>query len=138
MVKQELSGKIKEFTPKNLQKLNQLMVAALKHQKGELIYVYKDGEIVGGGFFLKTHQTVTYLKGVSIESAKKQGAMYGLMNFAFHHYKSTYHTFDFGGSDIPAVAEFYHKFGAVDQSYYEITRNRLPLWFRLLKKWKND
>ena len=68
--------------------------------------------------------------------AKKNGAMYGLMNFAFETYKDRYSKFDFGGSDVESVATFYKKFGAIDNSYYNYLINDLPLWFNLLKKIK--
>jgi len=136
LVKENIAHKIKEFTPNNIAKLKQLMGNASSHSKGETIAVFEDDKIVAAGFFLKDKSTVTYLKGASTDGAKKNGAMFGLMNYAFSNYCKAYSKFDFGGSDINSVATFYKKFGAVDKKYYEYTINNLPLWFRLLKKLK--
>lgn len=136
LVKDTVAHKIKEFTPENILKLQSLMENAVKYQKGETIAVFENDQIVGSGFFLKDKSRVTYLKGASTESAKKNGAMYGLMDFAFSHYRSDFDRFDFGGSNVESVASFYKKFGAINNSYYNYAINDLPLWFSLLKKLK--
>jgi len=136
LVEQNVAHKIKEFTPKNIEKLNVLMDKAFGVNKGETIAVFDDGNIVASGFFLKDKSTITYLKGASNEVAKKNGAMFGLMDFAFSRYNKDFSIFDFGGSNIESVANFYKKFGAKDRIYYEYTINELPLWFKVLKKLK--
>ncbi len=136
LVEQNVAHKIKEFTPDNIAKLKELMNCAASKNKGETIAVFENETIVAAGFFLKDKSTVTYLKGASIDIAKKNGAMFGLMNYAFSSYNTDYSIFDFGGSNIESVANFYKKFGAKDKIYYEYTINDLPLWFKLLKKFK--
>jgi len=136
LVEVNVAHKIKEFTPENISKLKALMNSAFANGKGEAIAVYDKEEIVAAGFFLKDKKRITYLKGASTDEAKKNGAMFGLMNFAFSNYAENYSTFDFGGSNIESVANFYKKFGAKDKIYYEYTINTLPLWFKLLKKLK--
>ena len=136
LVEENVAHKIKEFTPDNIAKLKRLMSRATSKNKGETIAVFENETIVAAGFFLKDKSTVTYLKGASIDTAKKNGAMFGLMNYAFSSYNKNYSTFDFGGSNIESVANFYKKFGAKDKIYYEYTINDLPLWFKLLKKLK--
>jgi len=134
LVEDNVAHKIKEFTPQNISKLKQLMKNASNNNKGETIAVFENEIIVAAGFFLKDKSSITYLKGASTDEAKKNGAMYGLMNYAFSIYDKNYITFDFGGSDIESVATFYKKFGAKNKIYYEYTINNLPLWFKLLKK----
>lgn len=136
LVKENVAHKIKEFTPVNVEKLRVLMLAADVNDKGETLAVFENDKIVAAGFFLKDKSTVTYLKGASTDEAKKNGAMFGLMNYAFNSYQEKFNTFDFGGSNVDSVATFYKKFGAVDKKYYEYTINNLPLWFKLLKKIK--
>jgi hypothetical protein len=136
LVNKNVAHKIKEFTSENVIKLKKLMVAASNNKKGETIAVFEGDNIVGAGFFLKDKSRVTYLKGASTDLAKKNGAMYGLMNFAFDAYKDKYKVFDFGGSNVESVATFYRKFGALDNTYYNYMINDLPVWFKLLKKLK--
>jgi hypothetical protein len=136
LVNETVAHKIAEFTPKNIEKLKRLMIIAKKNNSGDTIAVFDENKIVAAGFFLKDKSRITYLKGASLENAKKNGAMYGLLNFAFENYLSSFSTFDFGGSDVTSVAQFYKKFGALDRTYYEITINNLPFWFKGLKKLK--
>jgi hypothetical protein len=39
----------------------------------------------------------------------------------------------FGGSNIPVIADFNKNFGAADEQFVLIYRNRLPFWFRIFK-----
>jgi hypothetical protein len=43
-------------------------------------------------------------------------------------------TFDFEGSDLPGVKQFYQKFGALNEPYYHWHFNELPWWIKWLKK----
>tara|TARA_B100000809_G_scaffold241603_1_gene264925 strand:+ start:1441 stop:2247 length:807 start_codon:yes stop_codon:yes gene_type:complete len=138
LVNENVAHKIKEFTTENIIKLKNLMIAACDNDKGETLAVFEGNEIVGAGFFLKDKSRVTYLKGASTDLAKKNGAMYGLMNFAFDSYKNDYEMFDFGGSNVEGVATFYKKFGALDNAYYNYIINDLPVWFNFLKKLKRQ
>ena len=128
--------KIDTISKQDLIRLSLLMNAALKQKCGELITIKKESEIVASGFFLLDKKRVTYLKGAATEEAKKEGAMYLVIDYALKKYKNCFETFDFGGSDISNVAEFYHKFGAHDRVYYDYHVNDLPFWFKALKRLK--
>mgnify|MGYP000111586694 CR=1 FL=1 len=128
--------KIDSINEDDLQRLENLMKSAIKLGHGDLISVYENNEFVGAGFFLLDKKRVTYLKSASSEKAKKEGAMYGLINHAITKFKADYETLDFGGSDVESVANFYKKFGSSDRSYYNYTINNLPLWFKTLKRIK--
>jgi hypothetical protein len=133
---QNVVHKIDTISKEDLIRLEHLLKAALVKKTGEQIVIRDNGTIVAAGFFLFDKKRVTYLKGAATEQAKKDGAMYVLIDFALTHYRGRFETFDFGGSDIDSVAEFYHKFGAHDRVYYDYTLNDLPFWFKALKKLK--
>ena len=128
--------KIDSISEKDLMTLTNLMNTAIAKGYGEIIEAKEKGKVVGAGFFLKDKSRITYLKGASTEETKKQGVMYGLVNFAIEKHKSHFNNFDFGGSNIDSVANFYKKFGAKDRKYYNYTINKLPSWFKALKKIK--
>jgi len=136
LIKDILVKKINEFTPKNITKLESLMISALNHNKGECVGIFENDSFVGAGFFFKDKNTITYLKGVSTEKSKKKGAMYGLIDYVMMQNQPNFNTFDFGGSTIEGVATFFKKFGAIDKNYNEYTINHLPLWFNTIKKLK--
>ncbi|UKN01377.1 GNAT family N-acetyltransferase [Paracrocinitomix mangrovi] len=128
--------KIETLKAKDLISLEQLMKVAINNNKGDLIACYEQDTFVGAGFFFKDKGRITYLKGVASEEAKKNGAMFGLINFAIEQYKEDYNIFDFGGSEIEGVANFYKKFGATDRTYYNCEIDNLPVWYKTLKKIK--
>ncbi|MFK8045798.1 MAG: hypothetical protein AB8B72_09895 [Crocinitomicaceae bacterium] len=135
LISDTLVGKIEQFTADNVAILKQLMSAAIMSDNGECIAIYDRSEkFQGAGFFLKNQSRITYLKSAASETAKKNGAMYALINFALNKYNENYSVFDFGGSEIEAVAAFYHKFGAINRSYNHYVFNKLPFWYRWLKK----
>ncbi len=130
-----IAHKINAIGEQELVALMQLMETAQKMGKGELLAARdKNGEHIAAGFFLKDKSTITYLKGASTKEAKKNGAMYGLFNFAFDRYCTNFSVFDFGGSSIENVASFYKKFGATDRNYYHYTLDQSPFWFKTLKR----
>ncbi|MFT5820777.1 MAG: hypothetical protein ACI8ZM_002025 [Crocinitomix sp.] len=131
-----VAHKVEAVGTVEIENLKQLMRDAIQLGKGELIEVIEDGKLVASGFFLIDKKRITYLKGAALDDAKKAGAMYSLFNYAFERYQKNYDTFDFGGSDIEAVANFFRKFGATDRNYYNYTIDNSPLWFKTLKRLK--
>lgn len=136
LIEDTLVPKIKEFSPENIAKLKSLMIKAQALQKADCIAVHENGNVVGAGFFFKHQSTITYLKGAATEQAKKNGAMFGLVDYAIRQYESGFSDLDFGGSNIKNVGDFYRKFGAIDRVYYHYELNNLPFWYRWAKKIK--
>lgn len=136
LFRKNVAHKVDTISKQDLVVLEKLMVSAISLKRGELLLVKEKDEVVAAGFFLFDKNRVTYLKGASTEKAKKEGAMYFLLDYAMTLYKTKFALFDFGGSDIENVAEFYHKFGATDRAYYDYSIDDLPFWFKTLKKLK--
>ena len=136
LFKENVAHKIDSIGEDDLKKLDQLMTNALINKAGELWVIRESTEIKGAGFFLKDKSRVTYLKGASTDDLKKAGGMYLLIDSAINLYAKNFTTLDFGGSSIEGVANFYKKFGALDRTYYNYTIDRLPFWFKTLKRIK--
>ena len=123
----------------NLLKLDNLMLRMIERKKGIVINAMHQGELVGSLFLIQDKSTMYYLIGDSNPNSKKDGVMFGLMNDAINLAKEKgLSRFDFGGSNVDSVAQFYKKFGAVDQFYTRITWNNLPFWFKILKRLKKS
>ena len=134
-----VAHKIDSISSSDLEKLRSLMKMAIDNEHGELLLARdQEGELVAGGFFLKDKKRITYLKGAASDQAKKQGAMYALINQAMEKFAPDYDIFDFGGSDVENVAIFYQKFGAQDRIYYHYELDQSPFWFKTLKKLKKS
>lgn len=128
--------KIDTISDADLKSLKTLMTEALQNNAGELMIIKNGAETVGAGFFLKDKKRITYLKGACFEQEKKSGAMFKLIYSALECYQSNYELFDFGGSNIENVANFYRKFGASDRTYYNYQLKDLPKWYKAIKRLK--
>ena len=133
-------SKIDSLGAQELERLENLMNSALANNSGILKYIFKENDLVGGAFFLTDKSRITLLKSACTEETKREGAMYQLINSTIQESKSKFSTFDFGGSNVPAVREFYLKFGARDRIYFEVSIGQEPGWKKkaksLLKKVK--
>jgi hypothetical protein len=61
-------------------------------------------------------------------------ANYYLLSRLWMEFEGTGMIFDFEGSDIPGVKEFYRKFGGVNQPYQKLHFNHLPWPMNLVRK----
>jgi len=82
------------------------------------------------------HRIVNLMSLSNLEG-KKKIAMYGILHTVLQQFKNTRTVFDFEGSDLEGVKQFYQGFGPVTEPYFEISWNHH--WFcrlkDLLKKW---
>ncbi|MBV9960872.1 MAG: GNAT family N-acetyltransferase [Parafilimonas sp.] len=65
---------------------------------------------------------------------KKISAGHFLLDNIIKEFSQTGLILDFEGSDIKGIERFYKSFGAINQPYYKIHFNRLPLLLRLFKR----
>ncbi len=131
---QKHTGGQVDYTKRHYDNLSRLISQAVKNKKGNLFIVKNEiNEVVAQGFYLFHGKRVYYLKGSTNAEGKKNGAMFLLMDYVIKEYSTTCTIFDFGGSRIESISGFYKRFGAIDDIYYEYTRNDLP-W--ILKKGK--
>ncbi len=92
------------------------------------------GDWMGAGAFLKDKRRLTYILGAPSAAGRKHNAIYFLLSEVVNRFAGTGMVFDFEGSDIPSVAQFYAKFGPQAIAYPEWHFNRLPWPLRLLKQ----
>ena len=97
--------------------------------------MYAVVEIAGHQFKVEKDQKV-FVNRLATEEGKKAGVMYGIIDHAINRYMNDYRIFDFGGSEIEGVSNFYKKFGAKDRSYYNYSIDNLPAWYKALKRIK--
>lgn len=70
----------------------------------------------------------------TLPEGKTAEANYYLLSRLWMEFEATGLIFDFEGSDIPGVKEFYRKFGGVNQPYQKLHFNHLPWPVNLLRK----
>lgn len=102
------------FKPKHQQILQQL----LQLENFEFIAATIDGRIFAiVGIYHNDHRKLAIFNS-SNDEGKKNGASHFLFDFLIKKYANTNTTFDFEGSNIASIAQFYKAFGAIEQNYF--------------------
>ncbi len=124
LFKHHTSKKINQIKEKDLMHLEKLFTACNNHQAGVSFGAYStSNELLAAAFFVKHGNTICYLKGASTPLGKTHSAMFGIMNEVIKSSPDNYTVLDFGGSRITSIANFFKKFGAIDQNYLFIQKN---------------
>tara|TARA_B110000003_G_scaffold179972_1_gene179196 strand:+ start:9021 stop:9932 length:912 start_codon:yes stop_codon:yes gene_type:complete len=126
--------RIKKITKNDYKILLRLMTTIVSKKRGELVSIYSDDhQLVASGFFLFYKQTVTELICATDIKNRGNGANTFLIDRALYRYQKKYNLFDFGGSSMKTIANYYKSFGANTYQYLFFKLNRLPLIVRLFK-----
>lgn len=125
----------KQFTSTNYKTLLGLMRKADEHHAAITSGVVNENqELLAAACFIKTNDTILYLKGFSSEEGKNKGAMHYLFDDLIQQNAVKMSYLDFGGSNLKNVARFYHSYGAQDVVYLRIRKNNLPKALRWIKR----
>lgn len=102
---------------------------------GELLEVRgPGGELYAAGLFGHYLHKTFYLQGSFHPDFADSGAMSRLMWEGIRMARQRGDTcFDFEGSMIESIEDFFRKFGAFPVPYLQIHRNRLPLWVKWIR-----
>lgn len=126
---------LKYIKEKDYQRLFNLIEYCEKAGKSITVSVEgRSGVVLAAAFFIKHHQTLYLLQASATGEAKKNGAMYLLLDAVFKEFSAKFRLFDFGGSNIKGVADFNRNFGAGDTTYMRIKKNDLPAPVRMIQK----
>ena len=82
-----------------------------------------DGTNLGGAIFLISPKRIHYVCAGPTQAGKEIGIMHGIINHVALQFPN--HEIDFEGSSIPSVAQFYKKFGPINEPFYIIQRTLL-------------
>jgi hypothetical protein len=121
---------IKESDYQNLSNIYQHL-----HKKGNAITygVYKKDELLASGVWLFSHKRIYYVLAGNRPEGRTSGASHFLISEVIREYSGKDMLFDFEGSNVPGIATFFKRFGAVEEKYSAIRLNKLPPIIRLLK-----
>ena len=82
---------------------------------------------------LQHDKRIYNLMNSTVDEGRKKEANHFLFDAIFREFAGNDIVFDFEGSDIPGIKNFYEKTGAVNQPYKKIHFNRLPFPLRHIK-----
>jgi hypothetical protein len=130
----ELIDKIPGFDLTNSSHLQELFDIEEIQSKIYISGIYKQDILKGGMVFIIENSKIIYLIGASDAETKKNGGMYHCMNQAINLAKKTNFEFDFGGSNIDSIRQFYLNLGGSDKNYYAYSWDKTSLIFKLIRK----
>jgi hypothetical protein len=91
-------------------------------------------ELVATALFVATGRHLINLLPSASLTGKELGATPLLLDYIIRSHAGKDIMFDFEGSMLPGVAQFYRSFGAAEQPYWHLKINRLPWYLKFLKK----
>jgi hypothetical protein len=119
---------------RDYQRLKNLMDFCIKNKKGKIIGVRAaKRKLIFGIFLIEVQGSITLLFTANTEESRSRRIGYFAVDYLIRNHSSSRTILDFAGSSIPSVASFMESFGAKNNPYYRIYRNKLPWPVRLLK-----
>ncbi len=106
-------------------------------ENGEIIVrkvTGQDGSLLAIALLPKDKRRLYNVMNSTLPEGKKKEANYYLLSRLWMEFEDSGMIFDFEGSDIPGVQEFYRKFGGINQPYHKLHFNHLPWTVKLFKK----
>lgn len=108
-------------------------------------YLNKQGKLIlrssslnnrlkAASLLLDTGERLYLIISVTLPEGRKLHANHYLLNEVIREFANRREVMDFEGSDLPGVAHFYTSFGCINQSYYYLRYNNLPLLIKWLKQ----
>jgi len=135
LFKNNIGKRDKNIKNKDYKNLLSLMEICQMKEVGEVLSIYDDKEhLVASAFFLLHNKTVTILVSSTDLGNRKNGANTFLIDRAISRYEQQYTIFNFGGSSIQTVANYFKSFGAHESNYSFIRQNKLPALIKLFRK----
>ncbi|MDJ0644902.1 MAG: GNAT family N-acetyltransferase [Flavobacteriaceae bacterium] len=133
LFKANVGERIPAITEKDYEVLSNLIKTCNDKKLGEVVSIFDNNNLAASAFLLKYRETITILVSSTDFNNRKNGANTFLIDRILFKYIEGYSKFDFGGSSIPTIANYFKSFGASDENYAFMKHNNLPTLLRWLK-----
>jgi len=87
--------------------------------------IYMSDQVVARGFFLHYNYRIYYLFGASNKDGKRVGATTFMIDSVIKEFAKTRTVFDFEGSSVTSIENFYKSFGPEKEEYYWYKRKSI-------------
>jgi hypothetical protein len=91
------------------------------------------GNLLNSSIFFRDENRIYNIMSVSLPSGREKRAHFFLLDQLIMEFATENMWLDLEGSEVPGIAEFYRKFGTVNQAFPFLKYNHLPFPFRLFK-----
>lgn len=134
LVENELSARIKTLNKSDFDHFSQLIHQLFLNNQLFFFGIYNStNTLVAGAFFSQFNGRITYIKGVSLKEYMQDGSMYKLLHEGIEFAKSNNFVFDFGGSNIDNISQFFSNLGGENKIYSILKWGREPMYYSLIK-----
>ena len=135
LFKNNVGKRIPKIIENDYSNLLKVMDTSIEKGVGELLTIYdSNNKLIASAFFLKHKNVVTELVCSSDFSDRYNGANTYMNDVAISKYAKNFEVFNFGGSSMENIANFYKSFNASTEYYSYINYNNLPFLIKLFKK----
>lgn len=112
------------FKPRHILSLKKLVHQFIIHESGKL-YVAQNRErqICAGVIVVETDSRIIHLLPSADDYARQNGGMHFLVDAVLQQYAASGKKYDFEGSSVESIARFYESFGAVNESFYVLSKS---------------
>ena len=107
----------------DMRRTDQLLVRAVCRQQ----------QLLACAIVLRDHRRLHLLQSTTFAEGRKRRSNHFLLDNLIREFAGTALLFDFEGSDIKGIGQFYENFGSQDQPYFFYRHNQMPRPIRLLK-----
>jgi len=135
LFKNNVGVRTSSILEKDYENLESVMKVCIQKKVGQILSIYNvENKLLASGFFLKHKNTITILVSSTDFKNRNNGSNTFLIDRAIFKYEKNYNTFNFGGSSMKSIANYFLSFGAKTKEYQQIKYNNLPFLLRLFKK----
>lgn len=118
----------------NVQRFRKLYSQLLQKKMATTYGVFSGETLLASCVFFFSHNRAYYILVGNSFNGRETGASHALIDAFIKDHAGKNLTLDFEGSDIPGLAAFYRGFGAMHEPYPALRVNRLPFYFRWIKR----
>lgn len=119
-------GDLASYKEKHYQALKSLLQTLHIQGKLKLYQGVINHEIVFSAALVDDGKRLYYILGAPNVTGRAARVTYSFIDYILRNFAETNYIFDFEGSEIDSVAQFYKSFGPQEEYYYQYRFNRLP------------
>jgi hypothetical protein len=134
LVENELSARIKTLNKSDFDHFGKLIHQLYLNNQLFFYGIYSStNTLVAGAFFSQFNGRITYIKGVSLKEYMQHGSMYKLLHEGIAFANKNNFIFDFGGSNIDTISQFFTYLGGKNKTYSILKWGKEPMYYSLIK-----
>ena len=134
LVENELSARIKTLNKSDFDHFGKLIHQLYLNNQLFFFGIYSStNTLVAGAFFSQFNGRITYIKGVSLKEYMQHGSMYKLLHEGIAFANKNNFIFDFGGSNIDTISQFFTYLGGKNKTYSILKWGKEPMYYSLIK-----